>query len=64
MTRGPTCVVCGKGNAEVAIWIRQNPKGEPGKWACVDCSQVKPDPLVDAVVSAIANDNHKVQNGS
>ena len=48
------CEDCGKGLADGAVLLRQNPKGEIGRWKCSDCNKLPVGQDLGEVLSAIA----------
>lgn len=47
------CEICGFGIADGVSLFRQNAKGEPGRWRCIDHNEIEIDSVVIDVVSAL-----------
>lgn len=53
------CIYCGARTQDGAILYRQNPKGQPGIFACENCRVAPVDPEVELVAKAIQEGQKK-----
>lgn len=44
---------CGKCGTDKEALFRQNPKGEPGVWRCLGCSEAPVDPELAQITAAV-----------